>query len=1360
MLPQERPGHWMTPVVGQWVSIPVTLRNDGQGPSGRFDIAVYFQKLEGGPQIPADPAPRDTPTGEAGLIRSLGAEENFLWADNYKAPRSDQAEPGEYRLCGKILHPNQNKDSNESNDESCTLVFLLPETGEDFREELEAYHFPDDDMAEREGYWVIVPRVYLDHAIVAEGISERTWGGFEHRNDRIKLYKELILDVIRRREISGNTIVKLDIAEEVQGQVIDATNFADVANDIVGGVEAFEHLAGTTLLMDNLRHLGTGTEILKDGLIIGEAGFDTVITAALNRTIEVEEARTTLRLLQNLQEKSPSMDDAWAEAISRARTDVRQMTSQDELERWGQAVEENFDDLSKAISKIVVTKVATKVTITVAAKALGVSVSVISWPVSLTVGLAVAAVYHTIDQTGTFWHEVSLAATAAQLYLHLYVADLSEKENILDYTKFAFYQHLDEAAQIDFAGTNLLGRRTPKDHQAVISQRRDSALAEASGLNWDPDKDFKVPETDNSKDVWSDGKTMWVLSGNPWGIGGGHEIHGYDFNSKSRDESQDLKFGRLAATPVGISSDSTATTMWVADQFWTHPLFAYNIEGRMRDESKEFDIVNPQGIYVEGATMWVLNRGNVFAYGLDGKAQDGKKIDITVDEAVAGHARGIWANADTVWIAEDDFGRITAYSKETKEHVPSLDIVTVKVPGIADNSRPAGIWSDGHTMWVADRESDRIFAYALPYTLSAPLNLKADTTGESQVDLTWDAPTDTGANAITGYIAQESEDGNNWSSLSEDTGSAVTSYSRTGLGEWTSRSYRVAAISGERLGPWSDTATATRAAPAITYVSCYPRKVLVGREVNCSPRFSGGDAPGYTYSWTALMGAVGNPWKGAGEQFTTKWNSAGNRSVSLMVCDPVVSRCSSKRQDIQVVENTAPAVTLESPERFARVRTGVSMEFTATAYDPDGNFASWEWTVNGVRAGGEAPIPDGRFDSFYSTRAEVSFSNTFSGADSYEVEVRFTDGEGATGSAKWEVYASSPSSAEAPTIADIIMTGDGSAFTTLWEPPDNTAGSTPTSYDLRYAKRVDDAGPVWTTVTGAWQTGFPLRATVRNLSGGDARYDVQMRAVYGGSVGPWSATFIAAPQPEVLITDFASEFAIEGSAPTDTTLDVRLLPPDMDYDLPRLEITIFDEDGFSNRPGTDSVSDSENSVLSPGSVTVAVPGETWVAYGESTLEIHMAGRWIAYSQEIERALVAAEALGVVRTGFITGRSLMPGLFGVSRSLGAFQDWQAGGEAESDIDEVFGEDHLNCFTQVGRSWRVPVGLPAVLLNALAGDFGFTQGVRITIPVSLDVDDYVSLAANFVGSETGEGETSLIQVVDLLSTGQSLPACQRQ
>ena len=56
--------------------------------------------------------------------------------------------------------------------------------------------------------------------------------------------------------------------------------------------------------------------------------------------------------------------------------------------------------------------------------------------------------------------------------------------------------------------------------------------------------------------------------------------------------------------------------------------------------------------------------------------------------------------------------------------------------------------------------------------------------------------------------------------------------------------------------------------------------------------------------------------------------------------------------------------------------------------------------------------------------------------------------------------------------------------------------------------------------------------------------------------------------------------------------------------------------------------------------------------------------------------------------------------------------------------------MNCFHQVSRLWWVPVESLGTLLSALTGDFGLTRGVRVTMPVSLEDDNYISLAASFI------------------------------
>ena len=1128
-----------------------------------------------------------------------------------------------------------------------------------------------------------------------------------------------------------------------------------------------------------------------DGLAIGKPVLDAFFSAAVQRTIEFERATETLTMLKQL-----PMDDAWSDGVDCASIELYRMMSAKFMQRWADELRKNSADIAQAISVAVI-----KSTVKVGAKLILGKATVLAAPITLTVGLAVLSVYELINFTHEFWSHIRLGTTAAQVYVHLYGYSHRDEPlrfqdlrlQALQYTGFLFYRHLQAASTYDRTFISILDRdddNYPQNYAHHLAKRRDQELRKLLDTTWNPALDVnnlhKVYGVRSVYEfyggIWSDGDTVWTAAEDA------DALFAYDLDDGSWDGDKIFKLGKSFdspwITPRGVWADDT--TMWVAAGSFGNPLYGYGWADPGGDDIEpiselwiDTDRLNRGGIWSDGTTVWVTahNAGQdfqrkvskIYVYLLSNGTRVPNQDFDTLRKAGNHSPEGIWSDGQTMWVADADDGKIYAYDMESKEHDPRRDITAVAIPDIVDNRPLAGIWSDGETMWVLDatedeerQGEDKLFAYEM---ISKPRNLQAKLEPMDRVQrivLEWVEPKSNGGSEITGYMIQFSKEGQPWARFKDDTGTDSTSQGHIGLATDTTYRYRVAAISGDRLGLWSDVATATTVAgPTVSTLNCWPRRVIVDEPVTCNPAVTGGSSSEHNYRWTANIGMLGDPYSGEEEQFTTKWAGDGNAGIGLTVCDEAIGSCGFRRQIIKVVDNSPPEVTAETPELFRRVQTGVSQEFTVKAYDPDGNFTSWEWSVNGERKGGEDPIPDERFSSFYKTRAAASFNYTFSGPDRYEVVVRFSDGEGSTGLASWTIYASSPSSPQAPTITDIITTGDGASFSTLWDPPTSTGGSTPTSYDLRYARRVDGASPYWTTVTGAWRTGFPLRATVRNLSGGGARYDVQVRAVYGGTTGLWSATFIAAPQTEVLVTDFASEFALDGFAPTDTTLDVRLLPAETSFELPRLEITIFDEDGFSNRPGAESDDEElQNSILSPGSVTIAVPKEVWVGYRQATLEIHMNGQWRTYSPAVERTLVAAEAIGLGWTGFLTGRSLMPGLYGVSRSLVGFQDWQSAGAAESDIDGVFGGDYLNCFSQVSRSWRVPVGLPSALLQALAGDFGLTKGVRVTIPVSLSDGDYTSLAARFIGSDpvADEAETSLIQISDLLGTSQETLSCQ--
>ena len=95
---------------------------------------------------------------------------------------------------------------------------------------------------------------------------------------------------------------------------------------------------------------------------------------------------------------------------------------------------------------------------------------------------------------------------------------------------------------------------------------------------------------------------------------------------------------------------------------------------------------------------------------------------------------------------------------------------------------------------------------------SAPRNLHARGSATA-ISLSWVAPEQVGASAVTGHKIQVTDDiilgTMNWSDLEPNTMSTKRSYLHDGLEEGDVRLYRVAAINDEGTGPWSNVAEGT-----------------------------------------------------------------------------------------------------------------------------------------------------------------------------------------------------------------------------------------------------------------------------------------------------------------------------------------------------------------------------------------------------------------------------------------------------------------------------------------------------------------------------------------------------------------------
>ena len=135
----------------------------------------------------------------------------------------------------------------------------------------------------------------------------------------------------------------------------------------------------------------------------------------------------------------------------------------------------------------------------------------------------------------------------------------------------------------------------------------------------------------------------------------------------------------------------------------------------------------PTGIWSDGATMWVADIGDsrIYAYNLPEGTAPVERLDPVADPAAFDRVpakefgsslysannhdpQGIWSDGATMWVADIGDSRIYAYNLEDKTRVSAKDFDGLKAAG---NNYPRGIWSDGATMWVADGVDDKIYAY-------------------------------------------------------------------------------------------------------------------------------------------------------------------------------------------------------------------------------------------------------------------------------------------------------------------------------------------------------------------------------------------------------------------------------------------------------------------------------------------------------------------------------------------------------------------------------------------------------------------------------------------------------------------------
>ena len=152
-----------------------------------------------------------------------------------------------------------------------------------------------------------------------------------------------------------------------------------------------------------------------------------------------------------------------------------------------------------------------------------------------------------------------------------------------------------------------------------------------------------------------------------------------------------------------------------------------------------------------------------------------------------------------------------------------------------------------------------------PTVPGAPRNLRATASGQTQIDLDWNAPSSNGNSAITGYKIEVSTDsGSSWSDLVANTGSSSRTYSHSGLSAGTTRHYRVSAINAVGTGGPSNVDSATTGLTAVTFGASSYTATEGGSSATVVVRLSQAPATQVTIPLTTMHrgGATGGDYSG------------------------------------------------------------------------------------------------------------------------------------------------------------------------------------------------------------------------------------------------------------------------------------------------------------------------------------------------------------------------------------------------------------------------------------------------------------------------------------------------------------------
>ena len=528
-----------------------------------------------------------------------------------------------------------------------------------------------------------------------------------------------------------------------------------------------------------------------------------------------------------------------------------------------------------------------------------------------------------------------------------------------------------------------------------------------------------------------------------------------------------------------------------------------------------------------------------------GTSQPSNVANATRAATAPGRPTGLTATAQSTtqinltWTAPSDDGgaAITGYEIEESNNGSTwtdLASTTSTSHSVAGLSAGSTRYYRVYAVNSAGTSSASDIANATTWDIpSAPRSLRARPIGQTQIDLQWSAPADTGGVPIAGYQIEVSSDGSNWTIEVEDT--LARSYSHVNLTSGSTWYYRVSARNQVGMGPTSTPVRATTAAgrpsAPVDLIATPAGRTRIDLDWD-PPAYDGGSpVTGYRIEVSVNGGGTWDIEVGNTESTSTRYAHTGltpdttlhYRVSAINVVDNVAG---AGEPSDEVSATTAPDVP-DAPTGLTATAAGqtqIDLAWNAPADDNGAEVTGYRIEASRTGTSGWSAVAE----DTRSTDTEYSHTGLTPDTTLY-YRVSAINSQGAGPASNVDDATTDPTVPDAP--GNLTAAADGqSKIILVWSPPAYDGGARVTGYQVEVST---DSAETWTVLranTGTVATSF----VDTGLAPGSTRH-YRVSAINSAGVG--AASRVANATTEATLPGAPSNLEAAADGPFAINLD-------------------------------------------------------------------------------------------------------------------------------------------------------------------------------------------------------------------------------